>query len=233
MDISKAKILLTGGSTGIGYETAKLLRAHGAAVVICGRNEETIQKAAHELDVIGFAADVSNEADLARLFDFAVQKLDGLNVLINNAGLGYIAPLTETPADEFTKIWETNTRSAFILGQLAARHFIKQDTGNIINISSMGAVRGFANGSAYVASKAAMTGLTLCWQAELRKHNIRVMQVNPSEVITEFGAKIGYVPTGTEKKLKGTEIAQAIFSLLSMNDIGFIPEVNVWATNPF
>ena len=97
----------------------------------------------------------------------------------------------------------------------------------------MGAVRGFANGSAYVASKAAMTGLTLCWQAELRKHNIRVMQVNPSEVITEFGAKIGYTPTGVEKKLKGTEIAQAIFSLLSMNDVGFIPEINVWATNPF
>jgi len=233
MDISTAKVLLTGGSTGIGYETAKLLRAHGAMVVICGRNEETIQKAARELDVIGFAADVSVEADLIRLFDFAVEKLGGLNVLINNAGLGYMGSLVDTTVEEFTKIWETNTRSTFILGQLAAKYFIAQDTGNIINISSMGAVRGFANGSAYVASKAAMTGLTMCWQAELRKHNIRVMQVNPSEVITEFGSKIGYVPTGVEKKLKGTEIAQAIFSLLSMNDIGFIPEINVWATNPF
>jgi len=73
MDISTAKVLLTGGSTGIGYETAKLLRAHGAMVVICGRNEETIQKAARELDVIGFAADVSVELDLIRLFDFAVE----------------------------------------------------------------------------------------------------------------------------------------------------------------
>ncbi len=233
MDLNNAKVLLTGGSTGIGYETAKLLRAHGAAVVICGRNEDTIQKAAQELDVIGFAADVSNEADLIKLFDFAVAKLGGLNVLINNAGLGYFAPLTDTTVEDFTKIWETNTRSAFILGQLAAKHFIAQNSGNIINISSMGAVRGFANGSAYVASKAAMTGLTLCWQAELRKHNIRVMQVNPSEVITEFGEKIGYTPTGVEKKLKGTEIAHAIHSLLSMNDIGFIPEINVWATNPF
>ena len=233
MDISKAKVLLTGGSTGIGYETAKLLRAHGAKVVICGRNEETIQKAAQELDVIGFTADVSNEADLKKLFNFTVKELDGLNVLINNAGLGYMGSLTNTSVEDFTKIWQTNTRSAFILGQLAARYFIAQDYGNIINISSMGAVRGFANGSAYVASKAAMTGLTLCWQAELRRHNIRVMQVNPSEVITEFGAKIGYLPTGVEKKLKGTEIAQAIFSLLSMNDVGFIPEINVWATNPF
>ena len=233
MDISIAKVLLTGGSTGIGYETAKLLRAHGATVVICGRNEATIQKAAQELDVIGFAADISDEADLAKLFEFTVEKLGGLNVLINNAGLGYMGSLIDTPVEDFTKIWETNTRSAFILGQLAAKYFIAQDTGNIINISSMGAVRGFANGSAYVASKAAMTGLTMCWQAELRKHNIRVMQVNPSEVITEFGAKIGYTPTGVDKKLKGTEIAQAIFGLLSMNNVGFIPEVNVWATNPF
>lgn len=233
MDISTAKVLLTGGSTGIGYETAKLLRSEGATVVICGRNEDTIQMAAKELDVIGFAADVSREGDLLKLFDFATEALGGLNVLINNAGLGYMGPLTNTPVEDFTKIWETNTRSAFILGQLAAKHFIAQDTGNIINISSMGAVRGFANGSAYVASKAAMTGLTMCWQAELRKHNIRVMQVNPSEVITEFGAKIGYTPANVEKKLKGTEIAQAIVSLLSMNNIGFIPEVNVWATNPF
>jgi len=109
---------------------------------------------------------------------------------------------------------------------------VAQNGGNIINISSMGAVRGIANGSAYVASKAAISGLTMCWQAELRKHNIRVMQVNPSEVITEFAAKIGYTSVDTERKIKGLEIAQVIVSMLALNDLAFIPEVNVWATNP-
>jgi len=232
MDIKNVKALITGGSTGIGYETAKLLRAHGAQVVICGRNEETIQKAAQELDVIGHRADVSVQEDIEQLFDFTLKSLGGLNVLINNAGLGYMGSLVDTPVEEFTRIWETNTRSVFIASQLAAKHFISQNTGNIINISSMGAVRGFANGSAYVSSKSAISGLTMSWQAELRKHNIRVMQVNPSEVITEFSAKIGYENQDTERKLKGAEIAQAIFAMLSMNDIGFIPEVNVWATNP-
>lgn len=233
MDLKTAKVLLTGGTTGIGYETAKLLREQGAQVVICGRTEETVQQAATALDVIGFTADVANEDDIHKLFEFAVQELGGLNVLINNAGLGYMKPFIDTPVEEFTRMWETNTRSAFIAGQLAARHFVEQNTGNIINISSMGAVSGFAGGSAYVSSKAAMTGLTMCWRAELRKHNIRVMQVNPSEVITDFGNKIGYDPGDTERKLKGTEIAQAIVSLLGLNDVGFIPEVNVWATNPF
>jgi 3-oxoacyl-[acyl-carrier protein] reductase len=233
MNIQAVKAIVTGGTTGIGYETAKLLKAQGAQIVICGRNEETVSQAALELGVFGIKADVSSIDDITALFDFAIEKMAGLNVLINNAGLGHIAPLTETSLEDFTNIWATNTKSAFMCGQLAAKHFIEQNTGNIINISSMGAVRGFAGGSAYVASKAAMTGLTMCWQAELRKHNIRVTQVNPSEVITEFGAKIGYEATNVEKKLKGLEIAQTIISILAMNDVGFIPEVNVWATNPF
>lgn len=195
-------------------------------------NEEKILQAAKELGVLGIQADVSSEADVEKLFDFAIKSLGGLNVLVNNAGIGFMGSLIETSAEDFTKIWKTNTKSAFLSGQFAAKHFISQNGGNIINISSMGAVNGFANGLAYVSSKSAMTGLTMCWRAELRKHNIRVMQVNPSEVIPNFLAESGYERTNEDRKLKGIEIAQVILSMLSLNDIGFIPEVNVWATNP-
>jgi 3-oxoacyl-[acyl-carrier protein] reductase len=232
MDLNTAKVILTGGTSGIGYETAKLLRSKGAQVVICGRDAVTVESVSEELNVFGMKADVSNEADLENLFEFALDKMSGLNVLINNAGLGFMGSLIETSSEDFTRIWETNTRSAFICGKLAAKHFIEQKTGNIINVSSMGAVKGFANGSAYVSSKAAMTGLTMCWQAELRKYNVKVTQVNPSEVITPFADKLGYKSADIENKLKGFEIAEVIVSILGMSDIGFIPEINVWATNP-
>ncbi|MEJ7560071.1 MAG: SDR family oxidoreductase [Pedobacter sp.] len=232
MDLNTAKVILTGGTSGIGYETAKLLRSKGAQVVICGRDAVTVENVSKELGVFGIKADVSNEADLENLFAFALEKMGGLNVLINNAGLGFMGSLVETSAEDFTRIWETNTRSAFICGKLAAKHFIEQKTGNIFNVSSMGAVKGFANGSAYVSSKAAMTGLTMCWQAELRKYNVKVTQINPSEVVTPFADKLGYKSADVENKLKGFEIAEVIVSTLGMSNVGFIPEINVWATNP-
>lgn len=232
MELNTAKVILTGGTSGIGYETAKLLRSKGAEVVICGRDATTVAQVSKELDVFGIEADVANEADIEDLFKFAFEKMGGLNVLINNAGLGFMGSLLETSTEDFTRIWEVNTRSAFICGKLAAKHFVEQKTGNIINVASMGAVKGFANGSAYASSKAAMTGLTMCWQAELRKHNVKVTQVNPSEVITPFADKLGYKSSDIENKLKGFEIAEVIVSILGMSNIGFIPEINVWATNP-
>lgn len=232
MDIKNAKVLVTGGSTGIGYETARILKEAGAQVVICGRNETAINNAAKELGVFGFKADVASEDDVNALFAFTIDKLGGLNTLVNNAGIGYMAPLVETTAEDFTKIWETNVRGAFFAGKAAAKYFISQNTGNIINISSTAGQKGFANGSAYVASKFALSGLTECWRAELRKNNIRVMQVNPSEVITEFGSKLGYEHSNVDHKLKPTEIAHVIVSMLAMNDVGFITDASVWATNP-
>jgi 3-oxoacyl-[acyl-carrier protein] reductase len=232
MDITKAKVLITGGSSGIGYDTAKLLHELGAQVVICGRHEETIQQAAKDLGVIGFRADVAKEADVERLFDDAIKAMGGLNVLVNNAGIGYFAPLTETAVADFTKIWEVNVKGAFLCGKHAAKHFVAQQTGNIINISSTAGSKGFANGSTYVASKFALSGLTECWRMELRKHNVRVMQVNPSEVITDFGNKLGNTPKDVERKLKPSEISHVIASMLSMNDVGFVTDATVWATNP-
>lgn len=232
MDITKAKVLITGGSSGIGYDTAKLLHELGAQVVICGRHEETIQQAAKDLGVIGIKADVSNETDVERLFEAAIEAMGGLNVLVNNAGIGYFAPLIDTAVADFTKIWEVNVKGAFLCGKHAAKHFVAQQTGNIINISSTAGSKGFANGSAYVSSKFALSGLTECWRMELRKHNVRVMQVNPSEVITDFGNKLGNTPKDVEHKLKPSEISHVIVGMLSMNDVGFVTDTTVWATNP-
>lgn len=232
MDLSNAKVLITGGTSGIGFETAKMLKSKGAEVVICGRNKAKVDKASKELDVLGFVADVSNENKVKELVSFANEKMNGLNVLINNAGLGTFSKLVDTSLDDFQKNWEVNTKGLFLTGREAAKHFVDKEYGNIINIGSTAANRGFAQGSAYVASKFAVSGLTDCWRIELRPHNIRVMQINPSEVITNFFDKMGIEQKDNEYKLKPSEIAHVAVSMLAMDDVGFIPSGEVWATNP-
>ena len=233
MNLSEAKVLITGGSSGIGYETAHRLKQAGAQVTITGRNPEKLTKAAMELGVHRILADVSKEEDVVKSVAFAKEQMGGLNVLINNAAYGYFSPLPELNVAEFDAMMATNVRGAMLMGREVSRLFIEQKSGNIINISSTAGTAGFASGTAYVASKFALKGMTECWRAELRKHNVRVMLINPSEVQTNFIPNSGREekPFSTSK-LEAQEIAHVILSMLQMRDVGFITEATVFATNP-
>lgn len=232
MDLKTAKVLVTGGSSGIGYATAQLLRDRGAAVAICGRKADALDEAAAELGALGIVADVSREEDVTRMVERVVSELGGYNVLVNNAGFGHWAPLVETAAHDFRRVWETNVLGAMLVARESAKHFVSQNTGNIVNIASTAGQKGSASGTTYVATKFAVSGMTECWRAELRKYNIRVMQVNPSEVQTNFFATARPPRATNPTKLEGEDIAHTICSMLEMSDRGFITEATVWATNP-
>jgi 3-oxoacyl-[acyl-carrier protein] reductase len=233
MDLKKASVLVTGGSCGIGYETARLLRERGARVAICARHGDMLKEAAAQIGAIPIVADVSNEDDVLRMVGGVVKEFDDYNVLINNAGFGSFEPLLELTAEEFFRVWQTNVLGAMLVARESARHFVGRSYGNIVNVSSTAGQRGFANGSAYCSSKFALHALTECWRAELRHHNVRVMQVNPSEVQTSFGAQQSK-PTEpqNETKLNASDIAQLIASMLETEDRGFVTESTIWATNP-
>ncbi len=233
MNLRDAKVLVTGGSSGIGFETARALIEAGAQVAITGRDEAKLQAAAKTLKAHAIRADVSDASDAQRMVAETVRAFGAMNVLINNAGIGAFAPLVELDVVEFRRVMATNVFGAMLAGQAAARQFIAQGKGgNIINIASTAAQRGFASGTAYTASKFALSAMTECWRAELRSHDIRVMQVNPSEVVTEFQARMGHQQVVNESKLRAGEIAHAIKAMLEMDDRGFIPELTVWATHP-
>jgi 3-oxoacyl-[acyl-carrier protein] reductase len=233
MDLKTAKVLVTGGSSGIGRATAAYLARAGARVAICGRRADTLEAAAGETGATPIVADVSREDDVKRLVATVVRELGGYNTLINNAGFGRFAPLLETTADDFRQVWETNVLGAMLAARESARHFVAQRYGNIVNVASTSGQRGGAGGTAYASSKFALAGLTQVWRAELRQHNVRVMQINPSEVLTEFRANSGR-PGQAENptKLHADDIAQVIASMLALDDRGFITETTVWATNP-
>jgi 3-oxoacyl-[acyl-carrier protein] reductase len=233
MDLKKASVLVTGGSCGIGYETARLLRERGARVAICARHGDMLKQAAAQIGAIPVVADVSNEDDVLRMVAEVVKEFEDYNVLINNAGFGSFEPLLELTAEEFFRVWQTNVLGAMLVARESARYFVGRSYGNIVNISSTAGQRGFANGSAYCSSKFALNALTQCWRAELRQHNVRVMQVNPSEVQTSFGTQQSK-PAGpqNETKLNASDIAQLIASMLETEDRGFVTESTIWATNP-
>lgn len=233
MNINKAKVLVTGGSLGIGYAAAKSLIEEGAKVVICGRDKKRLERAAKELGAIPISADVSKESDVISLIAKTIEALDGYNVLINNAAYGYFSPLTNIDTVKFNEQLMTNITGAMVCGRESAKYFIEQSYGNIVNIASSAGTGGFANGTPYCATKFALRGMNECWRAELRKHNIRVMLVNPSEVQTNFGINAGGKPRDfNPTKLEGLHIAHLIKAMLQMDDRGFIPEAGVWATNP-
>jgi len=233
MDLKNAAALVTGGSCGIGFETARILRERGARVAVCARHKTELEASAKMIDAMPIIADVSKEDDVRRMVATMVREHGDYNVLINNAGFGTFGPLVDLSSEEFFKVWATNVLGAMVVARESAKHFVGQNYGNIVNISSTAGQRGFENGTAYCASKFALHGMTECWRAELRQHNVRVLQVNPSEVQTSFGAAESTMEKAQNpSKLTASDIAQLIVSMLEISDHGFVTEATLWATNP-
>jgi 3-oxoacyl-[acyl-carrier protein] reductase len=232
MNLKNATALVTGGSSGIGYSIAKTFIDAGARVAITGRDEKKLYKAAESLNAVAIRADVANEADVQRTMKEVQQAFGHLDILVNNAGFGVFKKLVDMDQTSFDAVFATNVTGAMLMGREAAKHFIERNIGNIVNICSTASLRGAANGTAYYASKFALRGMTECWRAELRQFNIRVLLVNPSEVLTNFGAAAGLTQKENPTKLRGEDIAHMIKAALEMDDRGFTPELTIFATNP-
>ena len=234
MDVKGKNIIVTGGSLGIGKETAKSLVEKGANVLITGRSEERLQNAKlyTNADILEF--DIADFDNLTQNAKKCLEILDNrVDVLINNAGIGVRASLEELNIDDFLKVFNVNVFGLSLFTKEIIPLMKAKKNGTIINIGSTASLKGYKNGSIYSSSKFAVRCLTQCWQAELRPYNIRVCQVNPSEVTTAFANKERVERKEIHNKLTVREIAHAIVSAIEMDDRGFINELNVWATNPF
>jgi 3-oxoacyl-[acyl-carrier protein] reductase len=234
MDLKNKVVLITGGNSGLGKATAQLFIEKGAKVIITGRDHDKTKSVAKEIGATPFNCDVTKDEEIDALYAFIKKEFNGLDVLVNNAGIGIKKTLVELTREELRKVYEVNVFGAAMVAQGAAKIFIKQNEGNIVNIASTASLKGYPTGSIYSTSKFALRGMTQCWQGELRKNNIRVIQVNPSEVPTAFGDEKNREERPLEEnKLKPMDIAVTIVNTLEMDNNAYVPEVTVHATNPF
>ncbi len=224
------RFLITGGSQGIGAALVEAARAAGARVLFTGRNEELIEEVVGRTGAFGLRADVASADDNARTVAESVEKLGGVDVLINNAGWGYGAPIGAVDVDEMRRLFETNVFGLVDLTNRIVPMMKEQGEGDIVNVASTSGMKGHAGGTAYSASKWAVRGISQCWQAELRPHDIRVISVCPSEVQTNWGGKTG---RDNPNKLYAPDIADAVMSALAADRRALWPEIAVFACNPW
>ena len=234
MNVKGKNIIITGGSLGIGKETARELVIKGANVLITGRSENRLIEAKNYTESKILEFDISDHENLSKNAKKCIDILDGrVDVLINNAGIGVRKSIDELNIDDFLKVFNINVFGLALFTKEIIPYMIKESYGTIINIGSTASLKGYKNGSIYSSSKFAVRCLTQCWQAELRPHNIRVCQVNPSEVTTAFGNPKRVERGDVDNKLTPKEISHSIISAIEMDDRGFVNELNIWATNPF
>jgi len=228
--MEKKRMLLTGGSKGIGEAIVRAARDQGWDVTFTGRDEERLRQVAEDTGAHAFRAEVNDFEDNQRTVEFAAEKMGGIDVLVNNAAIGYFGIIGELDMEKVHEVLHVNWLGLVDLTNRVVPYLKEAKGSDIVNIASTSGVKGHKGGTAYAASKWAVRGLTQCWQAELRPHNIRVTCVCPSEVQTGFsGGEKGANPN----KLFAEDIAGSVIGVLSMHPRGFIPEYSVFATNPW
>ena len=217
--------LVTGGSRGIGFAIASTLLERGIHVAITGTREGSVAKAAAELrsaatssaaakrgQVVALAADVRQPAAVEEMTTEVVRQLGGLDILINNAGVGVFSSVSDMSVEDWHTVLDTNLTGVFHCCHAALPHLRRRGGGWIINISSLASKNPFANAAAYCATKAGLNAFSEALMQEVRQDGIRVAYVLPGSVQTEFG---GHAATGADWKLAPQDVAEVVADLIA------------------
>jgi len=234
-DLTDELVIVTGGSRGIGRHTAIAFHEAGARLAITGRTESTLRQTA---DAVGerctpYVCDQSKSEDVERFAKQVVGDLGKPTVLVANAGGGWGGgtPVTDLPLDQWRQTLDTNLTGTFLMCKHLLPAMIERGRGDVFLISSMSGKKGDPGSAAYAASKFGLQGFGQALNQEVRRHDIRVMILNPSAVNTE--------PTddspmdGPGNHLHAADLAALIVTLSKLPGRTLVRDMDIWGTNPF
>jgi len=208
--------LITGGSKGIGFAIAEALVSQGARVMITGRDAADLERAQARLGprALSVSADARLAEEVERAVQATVDGHGGLDVLVNNAGIGIFKNAADMSSAEWQSIIDTNLSGVFYYCHAAIPHLRRRGGGWIVNISSLAGKNPFTGGAAYCASKAGLNAFSEALMQEVRYDNIRVTYVMPGSVATGFSGR--GEPGKADWKIQPEDIGQMVLDLLAM-----------------
>jgi len=237
METLRGKVaLVTGGSRGIGLAIARALAADGVNVSVTGLSDAHLSAARPKIEAAGpsavetLRADVRRYDDIERAINATVGRFGGLDILINNAGVGIFVDVAEMTPAQWSEVLETNITGIFYACHAAIPHLRRRGGRSIINISSLAGSNPFVRGAAYCASKAAVNAFSEALMQEVRYDNIRVSCVAPGSVATEFAQ--GDAAKGADWKVAPAEVAEVVLNLLRHPARSLPSRVEIRPTRP-
>jgi len=227
---------VTGGSRGIGLAVASALVAEGARVAIIGRSDRHLSDARTKIEGAGHGsvealqADVRQYAAVERAVAAIVARFGGLDIVINNAGIGIFADVADITPAQWGDVLDTNLTGVYNVCHAALPHLRKRGGGFIINISSLAGQNPFSGGAAYCASKAGLNAFSEALMQEVRYDDIRVSAVMPGSVATGFSG--GDEARGADWKIAPEDVAEVVLNLIRHNPRSLPSRVELRPSKP-
>jgi NADP-dependent 3-hydroxy acid dehydrogenase YdfG len=226
--------VVTGGSRGIGLAIAEAFASAGVNVAVAGRDASALAAAERSLasrgaGVLVSRVDVRDYGAVEKLMSDTAARFGGIDVLVNNAGVGAFAPVDEMSLEDWHTVIDTNLNAVFYCTKAALPYLRKSGNAYVINISSLAGKNWFAGGAAYCASKAGVNAFSEALMQDVRQHDIRVTYVMPGSVNTEFNFK-GAKPA--DWKLTGEDIASVVLDLVRSDKRALASRVEIRPSKP-